>query len=760
MNKIIHTLAMLNKMKNTLKVLAVLFITQIGYAQTSYVDSLVNVVGGMKEDTTKVKTLIDIVWEYAASDTLKAKRYGSDAFLLAKKINYSDGIAEYYNSMGNMKYEWGMGSQAIVFYQKALEVFLKENKQARVSKMYSNMGNAYGDMGEIAKAIEVHKKAIEISKRINDKKGLSAAYVNIGSVYANSGDYKLSTEALLNALKLKEELGDQNGIANACNNLVIIFKEQKNYKQAIVYANRALEIRSAMGDELNCAYIYNNLGLVYGRLKDYKQARQNYLKGMEIFERLNHSKGVVSTNDNLGLIFKNEGNYKDAIACFEKVYKVAKETNNTKAFISANINLGDTYVLLGQLEKGGKHFNEAYDLALKSNYKDDLMQIYLGFSDYYKEKKEYAKALDFRTQYEALKDSLFNEEITAQITEVEKKYDTQRKETQIKELENHKLINRLELEKREQDINRQRIVITVSVLILILVIALAFFIYRGYKQKERSNNELQQAYVEIETKNHLVEEKNKEILDSIYYAKRIQTALLASDKLLNKHLPEYFVFYKPKDIVSGDFYWAQIVNDNFLICAADCTGHGVPGAFMSLLGVSYLNEIVRDKTINSPAEVLNKLRTEIIQSLNTESNNENTVNDGMDISLCNYKFNEMKLQFACANNPLWLIRNNEIQEFKADKFPVGKYHGEMKSFTHQEIQLQKGDVVYMLTDGFADQFGGPNGKKFKYKPLQELLINSHKAPLQEQKSLLESTITNWRGSLEQVDDILIIGIRV
>ena len=730
------------------------------FAQNTLVDSLVKVVPQMKEDTNKVKTLIDIVWEYASDDSIIAKKYAEQAFELAKKLKYDDGIGEYYNSMGNMKYQWTLSAEAIPYYQKAVEIFLKQNNPVRVSKMYSNMGNSYSDMGNIARSVEYHKKAIELSVKAKDKKGMSAAYINIGSVYANSGDYQAAAEALLNALKLKEELGDKKGIANACNNLSVIFKEQKNYPQSLKYGNRALEIWKEMGDELNCGFVYNNFGLVYGRLKDYKQAKENYKKGLEIFERENFKRGIAAINDNLGIVLKNEGSYEEAIACFKKLVAYATENNDVRAMISAHINLGDTYLLQHKMDLSYENFSKASELALKANYRNEIVQIYLGFSDYYKEKKDYIKALEYRTKYEELNDSLLNEGITTQIADVEKKYDTEKKELQIKDLEQGKLISQLELEKREQDINRQRIVILVSILIILLAITLVFFIFRSYKEKERSNNKLQVAYTQIEEKNHLVEEKNKEITDSIFYAKRIQTALLASDKLLSSNLPEHFVLYKPKDIVSGDFYWAKAVNNDFLICAADCTGHGVPGAFMSLLGVSYLNEIVRDNAVNSPAEVLNKLRMEVIDSLNSANGDEYGVNDGMDIALCNYRFDSMKLQFSCANNPLWLLRDGEIIEFKADKFPVGKYHGEMQSFTNNEIDLIKGDVIYILTDGYPDQFGGPNGKKFKYKPLQQLFLSIASKPMVEQKQILDETILAWKGELEQIDDILIIGIRI
>ena len=260
-------------------------------------------------------------------------------------------------------------------------------------------------------------------------------------------------------------------------------------------------------------------------------------------------------------------------------------------------------------------------------------------------------------------------------------------------------------------------------------------------------------------KNHL-EQKNKDITDSINYAKRIQRALLASDTLLNKNLPEYFVYYKPKDIVSGDFYWANFVNGKFLIITADCTGHGVPGAFMSLLNISLLNEITLLKKIIQPDLILNHIREQIITTLNPEGI-EQEGRDGMDCILCAFDFNNNKLEFSAANNPLWIFRkqNLKIEEFKADKQPVG-FHGIYKPFTLQSIELNKGDIVYCFTDGFADQFGGPKGKKFRYKQLETILQTNSHLPMSEQKNILDKTFNEWKGDLEQVDDVLIIGIRI
>ncbi len=227
----------------------------------------------------------------------------------------------------------------------------------------------------------------------------------------------------------------------------------------------------------------------------------------------------------------------------------------------------------------------------------------------------------------------------------------------------------------------------------------------------------------------------------------------------------FFILYKPKDIVSGDFYHAIAhkpigsKNELFFMCTADCTGHGVPGALMSMVGISHLNESIIEKNLIHPNEILDNMRKGIIASLNPEGSEEES-KDGMDCVLCAYDFENMKLEFAAANNPLWLIRNGEMQEFKPDKMPVGMYHTITTPFSLQTIDLKKGDIIYTFTDGYADQFGGEKGKKYKYKQLQEKLLAIKDLPLSDQKGILEKEFEKWKGNLEQVDDVLIIGMKI
>lgn len=264
---------------------------------------------------------------------------------------------------------------------------------------------------------------------------------------------------------------------------------------------------------------------------------------------------------------------------------------------------------------------------------------------------------------------------------------------------------------------------------------------------------------EVVEQKHLIEEKQKEIIDSINYAQRIQKALLAGDKLLNENLAQYFVFFQPKDIVSGDFYWATTLNNGqFALVTADSTGHGVPGAIMSMLNISCLNDATAQR-LNDPNEILNYARAKIIGHLANDGSAEGG-KDGMDCSLVSFDFPNNKMTYAAANNPVWIVRNNEILEFDPDKMPVGKHDRDKTSFTQHLVDLQKNDVVYTLTDGMPDQFGGPKGKKFMYKKLKDLFVSVSGFPMNEQKEKIRAALNEWKGELEQVDDVCIIGVRI
>jgi serine phosphatase RsbU (regulator of sigma subunit) len=297
---------------------------------------------------------------------------------------------------------------------------------------------------------------------------------------------------------------------------------------------------------------------------------------------------------------------------------------------------------------------------------------------------------------------------------------------------------------------------------------LAGFFYGGIKLNSRrlraANISLQKtindATLEIRKQKEQIEDKNKDITDSIRYAKRLQTAILKPETALGSYFDDGFILFKPKDIVSGDFYWFEKFGNLSLIAAADCTGHGVPGAFMSIIGCNLLSQTVNEHAITKPAAILNSVNKGLSKVLQQRSE-EVSVKDGMDIALCVFNSETMMLEYSGAYNPMWLIREGNLIEFKADKFPVGAFlDNQVRIFTNHEMPVQKGDLVYLFSDGFADQFGGPEGKKFKYKALKKLILDNYQKSASVQKNIFDEVFEEWMGGLEQVDDVLLMGVKI
>jgi serine phosphatase RsbU (regulator of sigma subunit) len=402
---------------------------------------------------------------------------------------------------------------------------------------------------------------------------------------------------------------------------------------------------------------------------------------------------------------------------------------------------------IGKHEPAKKYALKGTELVEKSGDKEELKNCYITLSNIFAAAGDFPSAYKYEKWVHIVTDSLNSDAINKRIGQMQAMYESDKKQSKIDLLTKD---NEIQGEK----ITRQRIINYTVVAGLLSVLVLAFISLKRYREKKRAN-------VEITHQKEIIEEKNKEIVDSIQYARRIQKALLASENLLKKNLPEYFIYYKPKDIVSGDFYWALEMPDasRFIIAACDCTGHGVPGAFMSLLNISKLNETVRERKITQPDLILNNVREEIIEALSSEDVEEKS-RDGMDAVICSYDFKNKHLQFAAANNAPVIIRSGELIEFKADKFPVGIHQGELKPFTLQNTELQKGDIVYCFTDGYADQFGGDKGKKMMSKNFKELLRSISDKSMDQQKQALDNSFSSWKGNLEQLDDVLVIGVRV
>jgi serine phosphatase RsbU (regulator of sigma subunit) len=380
------------------------------------------------------------------------------------------------------------------------------------------------------------------------------------------------------------------------------------------------------------------------------------------------------------------------------------------------------------------------------------LDVYYNLALSNKNAKRLSESNQYLWKFVEIQDSIFDDETKQMIHDLSIKYQSEKKEQENKIL--------------AQENEKKQLSIYFSIAGIVLTTLIIIVIFRSNRIKEKANKNLEDKKQIIEDYSHtlekqhaLLEMKTREITDSIKYAERIQGAILPPDQKWNHILPNSFIYYQPKDILSGDFYWIAEVDSHIFIAAADCTGHGVPGALISIVNFNLLNKAVLEKGLINPNEILDTVNVWLTETLN-QKDSESRIKDGMDISLISIEKNSKECVFTGANNPLYLFANDELIEFKGDKFPVGGYiHDEINHFTNHKIQLNPGDTLYLFSDGFPDQFGGEKGKKFKYKSFKESLTLANKLPISQQKAYLNDTYLTWKGEHEQTDDILIIGIQ-
>jgi len=462
------------------------------------------------------------------------------------------------------------------------------------------------------------------------------------------------------------------------------------------------------------------------------------------------------------MVAENLEDYKKSMISFTQVGDNIKYITNKTKLDESQLTIKATLYTAAIAKEGEwKSIFEKFNAIISGkdkNVKADaadikqMMSMYKNLEDEKKDKEERLNRISdsLNSLYETL--NAKSEEYAV----VSKRIEEQKR--RMLDLDNEIQQKQTEILEKEKRIGEKDTVISIIAALSLIGIILLLFTIRSNNQRRRANKLLSEQKTEIERQKHLVDEKQKEILDSINYAKRIQTALMANAKVMNENLPEHFVYFKPKDIVAGDFYWAAPVSDGFVYITADSTGHGVPGAFMSLLNISKLNDAINQK-MTRPDLVLNEVKDGIIRALNPEGSQEES-KDGMDAILCKLDHKNMKLQYAAANNSFCIVRKREVIQLKADKMPVGKSHDDNGKFTFNEILLEKGDMIFTFTDGYGDQFGGPEGKKFKHKKLRDIFLEVSELPINNQKEIISERFDDWKGDLEQVDDVLIIGVRV
>ena len=487
---------------------------------------------------------------------------------------------------------------------------------------------------------------------------------------------------------------------------------------------------------------------------------------------------IATMNNTVGTVYFYQEDYEKSAFYYEKELAYYIKVNDHKKVMESSFNLALTYSRDKRFRKAIKYYLQSLDESESFNDRDMQSRIYLELSECYFQLKKYENAYEtFRKYTETLnlsqKISLLNANYKKVQTEkiaTEKKVqgltvDTAKKSKEINTLakQNDEKSYRISLQDQTIQLQdrimleqKKRLMMIISFAVLVTLFLILLF--RLYAQKKKANRILRTQKKEIEQQHKVIATKNQEITDSIHYARRIQTAILPQKDHLFKMTLDHFIYFEPRDIISGDFYWMDEKNDLLIIIAADCTGHGVPGAFMSMLGVTLLNEIILNKGITNPAHILNQLRDDMVRLLHQDIETQST-RDGMDISIVVIDRKKMKMFSAAAYNVLYVLRNDELIIIPADKMPIGMYY-KMEPFNLNAFDLQPKDIIYLASDGFKDQFGGPEGKKFMSKNIKKLLLEIGQLSISEQKEMIENHFKKWRSNYEQNDDILVMGVKI
>lgn len=575
-------------------------------------------------------------------------------------------------------------------------------------------------------------KLYAMAEKLHSRKYAALAWNVKGASFSLRGNNKKAIEYFTRALKIMEEIKDQKGISSCLNNIGVVYDEQEDYKKAEEYYQRALTINKKLNDKSAQALSYSNLGNIYRYLKDYQKSINYHQQAIRIYESLHDDYSLGISFHFIGVTYFDMGDNDKALFYNEKSIPYYKRSENYPGLPEVYNIMGKIYERKGDQQKAIQYNREALNLSKKIGVVAAIRESSKSLYQNYKKLGNYDDALEMHELYIAMRDSVKNEESQQELIRQELSYKFEKQQAVAEERE------------RQQG----NIIIAIGIG-SILVLIFAFVAINRLRIANRQK-------LVIEHQKNLVEEKQKEILDSIIYAKRLQDAILPPLTLFQEHFPESFILYKPKDIVAGDFYWMEKHEDAVLVAVADCTGHGVPGAMVSVVCSTALNRTVLEFGITEPGKILDKTR-EIV--LETFAKSHKDVKDGMDISLVSINTKTLEIQWAGANNPLWYISANKWDTITADKQPIGSSFDPLPFKTHR-LQLHKGDLLFLFTDGYADQFGGEKGKKFKYKPLQELLNNNSHLPMPTQEDLLDSTFEEWKSGMEQVDDVCVMGIRI
>ena len=644
----------------------------------------------------------------------------------------------------------------------SLAIIYQENNLEGTEKFKLLKELAFNELNDRELSFKYAEELIQLAELENNSFYLFSGYLQKGEYYKMTGELDLALETYFKAAQIAVDSKSIKDEGIVYISIADTYGIMENYNNAERFYNKSIQILRNTGDSIALASALLNAGDTYYNMGRYDEALRNFEESGPIFKELGHLTGSAYNLGNLGMIYAKQGkdslaekNISEAIAILEEL----EDFYPISVYLTI---MSDIYLKHNDFDAALSYTKRSLELATAYGLKEQIGDANLQLSELYEQAGNLNEAFNYYKNHILYRDSLRNIEAIQQMADMRTDFEVSQKQ--------------IEVDLLSQKRKNQRVINILAAVASVLVILLAIGLYRRYVFIKQTNVKINDQKDEIaaqrdeveaqrdllETHRDLVVVQKNEIIESITYAERIQSAMLPPATYFSELLNESFILYKPRDIVSGDFYWIKQVNQYIVLVAADCTGHGVPGAFMSMLGISYLNEIVLRREIIQADQILNELRKQIKNSLRQHGQKDES-KDGIDMALCVMDLKSMKMQYAGANSPLYLIKDvngaHELKEIKADLMPLGYYQSKDRAFVNHDIQLERGDTFYMFSDGFIDQKGGKEGKKFLSKNFKNLLLEIQDRTMHDQKEILEKTLSDWMGDNSQIDDLLVIGVR-
>jgi serine phosphatase RsbU (regulator of sigma subunit) len=612
--------------------------------------------------------------------------------------------------------------------------------------------------GNYDSSLVILKRAIIIGQALKDSALQSTSLLYFGNAYSNKGDHSTAIEFYYKGLAIEEHLRIQPNLHFYFNGLGVLFTTQKNYQRGLEYLLKAKDIVEHSSNKKYLSTIDNNIGWRY-MLLDKNDSAYFFLDlSVKASEDGKNLYALTFPLHNLAELFLKLKQYEKVFQYAYRSYEISRSQGFKDRMVANLITLGDMDLRQNKFASAENYLTQGLQLSKEIQTKLHIKDVSLLLASLYEKQQQHEKAYNFYTLFAETKDTILNQKNSKIITEMNIKYTTEKKEKEIELLKKNEEIQRLELARKRNELDTQR---TLSISVgggLLLLLFAAILLSGQYRLKKRANDLLQHAYDIIEDKNTLIERSNSQITDSITYAKRIQDAVLpATDYLVKLFADNFFILYQPSQIVSGDFYWCAHLENKIIFVVADCTGHGVSGAFMSMIGNTVLNEIVNEQRETDTEKIAALLDRKIIHSLHQYEGSEQY--DGMDVSICCIDRTAREISFTGASQYIY-VYGERLQKIKGNPYPIGGSQlTNLKKFTSQRISYEKNASIYLLTDGYCDQSGGPSNKRFSSRRLETLLAQVQNLTMAEQKDKLQQSFEQWKGETKQRDDILVVGIK-